>query len=791
MLENVLKRIEAHGAGIKNRYFLGLSALLLSILLFAYANHFNNAFQFDDSHTIESNESIRTLDPVLFFTDATTFSALATNQSYRPFTTLENALDYTLAGGLDPKVFHIHIFITYIVVLLLLFWFTKKLLDHLGYSKFNPYWALGVTTFFGLLTVNAETVNYIIQRAEITAALFVLAGLAAFLQGGAWRKWHMYLIFPFIGFFAKEMTLVFAPLLLLYLLIFEEQVFLLHFYKKATFKKCLAAFIKAIPAFVLTIAFYVFYSKMRPDTFFPGGPSQFMYLITQPMVICHYVLTFFFPYNLSADTDWQVYTSLTDYRVVLGFVFMSLLLYAGLKASKNDSTRLFSFGILWFFISLLPTSSFIPFAEVLNDHRTFIPYIGLTLAVVFGGKYSYDRFLKERIPTKTRHMGLLVLLLVFIVANTYGIRQRNKVWLDHLSLWEDVTVKSPKNGRGLMNYGLALMAKGDLTKAGDYFGRAMEFVPNYDVLHVNLGILNTAQGNGQVAEDYFLKALELNPNNHTNWYYFGRFLANSQRNAEAIAHLEKALSLSPNYAPTSELLMTLYYGEEQWDSLKRLAEGLLATHPNHEAAKKYIGLAATQKTALMVLEEEAQKNPSPQKYVDLSLAYFNRKKYQETIFAANKALALKNDFPQAYNNIGIAYYNLNDHDRAIEAYDKAISLDPTFQIAQNNRQNAIAAKTARAVIKGKFATLHTAEEFLDLSLECYQNNMFSECIAAASKSVALKPSANAYNNLCAAHNQLGEYEKALEACDKALGMDKEHTLAKGNREFAKSRLNLP
>src|SRR5690606_15677626 len=111
------------------------------------------------------------------------------------------------------------------------------------------------------------------------------------------------------------------------------------------------------------------------------------YLITQPFVIGHYVLTFFVPYNLSADTDWTTFSSLADPRVWIGVAVVGALLLIALRCSTHRDTRPVSFGLLWFFITLAPTSSVIPLAEALNDHRCFIPYMGLTIAVVFGVHY--------------------------------------------------------------------------------------------------------------------------------------------------------------------------------------------------------------------------------------------------------------------------------------------------------------------------------------------------------------------------------------------------------------------
>ena len=75
------------------------ATVLLATLLAAYSNHFHNSFHFDDAHTIENNAAIRELRNIpLFFCDATTFSSLPSNQSYRPLVSTLVAIDYKLAG---------------------------------------------------------------------------------------------------------------------------------------------------------------------------------------------------------------------------------------------------------------------------------------------------------------------------------------------------------------------------------------------------------------------------------------------------------------------------------------------------------------------------------------------------------------------------------------------------------------------------------------------------------------------------------------------------------------------
>ena len=59
-------------------------------------------------------------------------------------------------------------------------------------------------------------------------------------------------------------------------------------------------------------------------------------------------------------------------------------------AWRRRETWPVAFGILWFFLALLPTSSIVPLAEVLNDHRMYFPFVGLTLAATYGPPGSFS-----------------------------------------------------------------------------------------------------------------------------------------------------------------------------------------------------------------------------------------------------------------------------------------------------------------------------------------------------------------------------------------------------------------
>src|SRR6266403_2325369 len=122
--------------------------LLVVAITAAYANHFHNSFHFDDAHTIENNASIHQLQNIpLFFRDATTFSSLPSNQSYRPLVSTLLAIDYRL-GGLRPFWFHLSIFALFVALTLLLAFVVHCLLEIPAPSSWNRWIALVAAAWY-------------------------------------------------------------------------------------------------------------------------------------------------------------------------------------------------------------------------------------------------------------------------------------------------------------------------------------------------------------------------------------------------------------------------------------------------------------------------------------------------------------------------------------------------------------------------------------------------------------------------------------------------------------------
>jgi protein O-mannosyl-transferase len=638
---------------------------LAGFVTLVYSNHFGNGFHFDDFHTIVQNPYIRNIHNLpRFFVDTETTSVLPANRAWRPLVFASLAIDYRLGNSMTPFYFHLSTFFWFLMQLALMFALFRKVFERARPDAENIWVAAFATTLFAIHPAVAETVNYIIQRADLYSTLGVVASLVIWIYWPGVRRYGLYLLPLAAAVLSKPPAMVFPAILFFYIWLLDGE-------------RPMAALRRSIPSLVTVVALAWLSSAMTPASFTPGASSAYAYRITQPMVIFRYFRTFFIPTGLTADTDRVPFGSLFDGDALFGFVFLFALIAAAVWATRRRETRPIAFGLFWFLLAVLPTSVF-PLAEVENDHRMFFPFVGLTLSVSWAAAlWLYSRPARREIVAT---VGALVLL-----AFANGTWQRNKIWRTEESLWYDVTLKSPHNGRGLMNYGLTQMSKGEMARALDYFQRALVYNPNYYILEVNLGIANGALDKDAEAERHFTRAIQLAPTEATSHYYYAVWLRGKNRLSEAVQHLNVTIANNPSYLDAPHLLMDIYAQEQDANSLRRTASDTLARFPSDPAARSWLAGAATLK-------------PTAESYLNQSLTLYQQGRFEESIQAAREALKLRPDYSEAWNNIAAAYNSESRWDEGISAAMEAIRLRPDNQLARNNLAWALQQKQK---LKGK------------------------------------------------------------------------------------------
>jgi tetratricopeptide (TPR) repeat protein len=612
--------------------------LALLVTCTAYANHFHNEFHFDDAHTILNNAFVRNVRNIpLFFTSAATFSSLPSNQSYRPLVTTTLAIDYWMAGGPDPLAFHVTSFVLFVIQCALLLVFYRRVMDLARPDERNRWIALLAAAWYAVHPANAETVNYIIARTEMLSTLGVVAALVMFGGGGVSRRYHLYLVPAVLGILGKESAAMFAPLLFLYVALFECGFALRDLF---TLRGLAATLRVTWPAFLVSIATVLLAIGMEP-TYLPGGTSRWHYLLTEPSVFLYYALSLLLPLRLSADTQWPLVTTLLDPRLLAGVAFVAGALTLAWMMSRGRDTQPIAFGVVWFFIALIPTAGVVPLAEPVNDHRMFFPFVGLIPAVVWAGWLTTLRIAPRRLKAAA------CIAVAAIVAMAYGTRQRNIVWRTEESLWLDATIKSPQNGRGLMNYGVIQMGKGNYPVADAYFERALKFTPRYAYLHVNLGVLKAAQGQPREAERNFRQALQDDANNPVSYTYFARWLTSQGRTEEARLFAEQALHLSAADADARSLVT----------DLEQIREAEMPTAAPPRTPEGWLALAASQ---------------------------YEAHHYEDAIRSSEHALELRPAYAEAFNDICAAEIALGNLGSAADACERALAVEPNYDPARKN-----------------------------------------------------------------------------------------------------------
>jgi len=636
-----------------SRQFLIAAALAAAAIIFVYSNSLHNAFHFDDRHVIVNNVFIRSLRHIpLFFRDAHTFSTRADHATYRPLVTLTYAIDFAIRGSLDPVPFHITQIVLLLLIWAMLIVFFRKALDVARPSPRNGWIALAAATLASIHTVNTETMNLISARSEELSAMATLAAFLLIQFSSRSRRWHLYLIPIAIGALAKAQIVIFAPLLLVYLILIEGR----SVRKKETWAA-------VVPSLVAGAVLLFVLNRMNAPEWIPGGNSKWHYFLTQGFAWMHYTRLFFLPIGLTADTDWTAIANWYAPRALAGFAFVALLLVLIRTLSRREGMRPVAFGLSWYAIALVPTSSIYPLAEVVNEHRVFLPYMGLALAAVF---------LLDAILANHRRVFACIAVGA-IVALGAGTMLRNEAWATEETLWKDTIEKSPKNGRALFSYGVSQMAKGNYAVAKSYYDRAERMNPEYPPLEINLGIVEGALSNDAAAERHFRYALAMR-DDVDGHYYYGRWLISAGRMPEAISQLTAASQIDAARPEPRTLLMKVYAAAGNTAEVDRLARVALSYDPRDLNARSALAGVAPGITPCRGYQE----------CFDQGLPLIGGKQFLDAALSNREAIRYDATAADAWTNLGWSLAQIGLDDEAERAFVRALELRPGDEHARNN-----------------------------------------------------------------------------------------------------------
>jgi tetratricopeptide (TPR) repeat protein len=461
------------------RYGLPAAAVLA-----VYFNAFGGAFQFDDYNVIVDNPGVHSFPAWL----AGLFTGI------RPLLKLTYTLNWTSGWGL----FGFHLFnvsvhaangvLVYILSRKFFDWYAfagtagesnsvrpVTLQQNSGNALTPEFAAMTAALLFALHPVQTEAVTYICGRSTSLMALFYFGSMLAYIRGAERRgRLLLYALSPIL--FAAAVAVKETALTLPFALVLWEAS---GPYAKRW--RDIARLQAAHWAVFVVLALYLLINPSYSDLLIYGLASRSLAdnLLSQINGVSYLLSRLVWVHRLSIDPGLPVAHGWT---LLLGAeaVLLLALLLAGLVGMRKRPWL--GFGLLWFFLHLLPTNSVVPRLDLANERQLYLASWGIFLAL--GGELLRLRS-SAAWSTRTVRAAVAAILLML---GCFTV-MRNQVYRTEVSLWEDTVRTSPDNARAHNNLGFAYFHAGRNAEAMAEYREALRLQPDYERAEENLAAL--------------------------------------------------------------------------------------------------------------------------------------------------------------------------------------------------------------------------------------------------------------------------------------------------------------
>lgn len=561
-----------------------LVILLLVVVGFVlYTNTFQNQMFWDDDDGILKNQFIQNWQyfPKYFSKNLIAGAGLLSNY-WRPMLLSVFSLEWHLWESWAPG-YHFANTSFHIADAVLLFFI-------LFYIFKNRWLAVFTALIFLVHPLQTEAVSYVSGLGDSLSVFFIFLGLLFYIKfrvsGKTPLKSSFYFLSPMmyiLALMSKE-TAVIMPVL-----IFIVDFFFLSRHRaELSLKVKLKEIGKAILPFLILAGIYILlratilnfantFNLYNEKNIFTS--NFYVRLFTFFRVLTIYFGLLFWPFNLHMERGVEIATSLFSPSVIFGgFIFLGLL---ALAFSQFKRFPVLSFGILWFFIGLAPTSNLlIPISGLLYEHWLYLPMIGIFSILIYlgtlvGKKYNLQKIL----------IGILIAFLIFLSVLTID---RNRDWRDPITFYNQTLKYAPNSYRVINNLGMAYDDKGDYEQAGKTYPRAISLDPSNPVAYHNLG--NTYRETGKIdsAIENFKTAILLDPKFIFSYNALVSLYLENKNHQEAREVLENYLDHSDSKIDILFLLAQIATEEKDFKAALSYLEKALVIDPKNQSIQTSI-----------------------------------------------------------------------------------------------------------------------------------------------------------------------------------------------------------
>ncbi len=736
-----------------------MPAVLAGAALVCYLTSFSGRFILDDDKHIVQNQAIQQV--------SSAWELIA--KSSRPVVSVTLAVNYAL-GGLNVWGYHAVNLTIHVLAGLTLFAVIRRALlcqrvrDR--YGREASWLALVCALLWVVHPLQTQSVTYIIQRGESLMGLFYLLTLYCLLGGAdAGRPvwWHVAAVAACALGMGSKGVMVTAPAAA----IIFDRIFLADSFA-SLLRRRWGLYLGLGATWLVLALTGVAGGVLLPS---PGAPATagfgvrsitpLEYAATQPGVIMHYLRLAFWPSPLCLDYAWPIART-------AGAVLPPLIAVGALVAITAWALRRrpeVGYLGVWFFLILLPTSSFIPLQDVAFEHRMYLPLAAVIAGSVFAAHWLLGRVGLGRSPRIA--VGGAVVGLVAVVLG-YRTLDRNSDYQSPERMWRDVLATQPDNPRAWCGLGVILVNQRRPDEAVPHFARAIEIAPNLAEAQFNMGVALYHTGDLKGAITHYEKALELQPGMFLAHNNLGVALQDLGPLDEAVNHYREAIRLAPAFA----------------DARRNLARVLAQRGELSEAASCWVELVS-------------QHPADVQARFALAHVLLAQNRLDDATKQLLELLRLKPDWAQVHNSLGTALSRQGRADEAIPHFQEALRLDPNLTEARSSLDQAVggqprtAAPVAEAVEGQAPMLTGAASDFARGNLLAAEGKT-AEAIEAFQAALRLDPNhVEARVNLGVMYVRLGRPDEAVAEYRAALALDPGHAEANynlgnalaGRREF--------
>ncbi|MGD0774037.1 MAG: tetratricopeptide repeat protein [Candidatus Solibacter sp.] len=435
-----------------------------------------------------------------------------------PLTWLSHMLDCTLFG-MDAG-WH-HFTNAWIHALSSLVWFA--VLKRLTGAR----WRSALAAFlFALHPLHVESVAWVAERKDVLSGLFwvlTLWAYAAYTARPGPLRYGFTLFLFCLGLMAKPM-LVTLPVVLLLLDRWPL--------RRGT------RILEKVPFFAASVAVSVVTVLAHREVGATASFSLIPAAVRLENALVSYAAYFFqtlWPARLAVFYPYP----LGSLAVPAAMAGIALAAVTGLGIRLFPRRPYLAIGWLWYLVTLLPVIGLIQVgAQARADRYTYIPMVGLAIALVWGVSDAFERWPRMQ-------MALAAALCLACLTVTW---RQVGYWRDSISLYQHAIDATSGNYVARYNLAIVLETRGEIAEAAAQLRETVRIRPRFAPAHAALGQLLAKQGLAEQALPELWTAVSLRPDLADAYIGMGSVLGALGRNDEAAAAFSEGVRQEPENA---------------------------------------------------------------------------------------------------------------------------------------------------------------------------------------------------------------------------------------------------